>query len=427
MTTAVLLGAGNRGGVYARYALEHPDRLELVALAEPDRERRERLAAAHGVPPEHRFDSWQSLLAAGRLADALLNCTMDRQHHASTLAALDAGYHVLLEKPIAPTLAETVDLVGHADARGRLLMICHVLRYTRFFRTVREIVRSGRLGRIVHVDHRENVWSLHMAHSFVRGNWREAASSGPMILTKCCHDLDILGWILGREVVRLASFGALAHFRPEHAPPGASDRCSTCPVDDCLYDARDFYLGPDVAEAFVRHLVVVDTPEARRAALEAGPYGRCVYRADNDVVDHQTVAMLLDDGTTVNLVMHGHSDEECRTLRVDGADATLYGKFAAGGHRLRLVDHRSGNGEDIALDDDPGSGHGGGDDGLMAAFLDALDGADDDSATARVSLESHLLAFAAEEARLSGETVDMARFRADALSGSHPAGRHQRG
>lgn len=412
--TAVMLGAGGRGfQAYGPYALNNPDELQFVAVAEPLDDRRDRFAEAHNIPPERRYKSWEDLIAAGKLADTLFNCTMDQMHAVSTLAALEAGYDMLLEKPMAHNLIDNVRLVQAAEDRGRLLQICHVLRYTTFFNKIREIVQSGRLGRIINIDHRENLIFWHMAHSFVRGNWGNLERSAPMLLAKCCHDLDVLGWILEQPVARLSSFGSLTHFRPENAPEGAPERCTDgCPVaDDCKFDAVRIY-GRD-GNRFVLNAVTYEpTAEARLKLLPTSPYGRCVYHADNNVVDHQTVNMELVDGTTISLIMQGHGFEECRTMRYDGTLATMQARF--GGHegnKITIHDHLSGTIEQVDVED-AASGHGGGDFGLVASFLRAARGEPDDSLTsARVSLESHLLAFAAEESRLNGKVVDMAQFR----------------
>jgi predicted dehydrogenase len=412
--TAVLLGAGGRGmRAYAPFALAHPDELTFVAVAEPQADRRALFAAEHNIPPERCFNSWEDLLAAGKIADVLLNCTMDQMHTASTLAALDVGYDILLEKPMSNHLVENVRLVQVAEQKGRLLQICHVLRYSDFFRKIREIVQSGRLGRIISVDHRENLIFWHMAHSYVRGNWRNQETSAPMILAKCCHDLDILPWILGKSVTRLNSFGSLTYFRPENAPPGAPLRCTDgCPAaDNCKFYAPRLYISD--ADDFTRNAVTYEaTVEARTRALLVSPYGRCVYHCDNDVVDHQTLNMELDDGATVTMTMNGHGDEECRTMRYDGTNATLFAKFSKSGNKISIHDHLSGSVEHILLEDADVSGHGGGDFGLLRSFLRAVQGHPDDSFTsARVSLESHLLAFAAEESRLNKSVVDMEAFR----------------
>ena len=406
-----LLGAGNRGTyAYGGYAALHPHMVRFTAVAEPDEARRDRFAEQHGIPPERRFASWEDLLARPVLAEALLNATMDRTHVASTLAALDAGYHVLLEKPMATTPEDCVRLVRAAERADRTLQICHVMRYTLFWSTLQEIVRSGRLGRIITVEHRENVAYWHMAHSFVRGNWGSTATSAPMILTKCCHDMDALHWVLGSPVAKLAAFGRLSHFRPENAPAGAPPRCTDgCPAaDTCPYYAPRLYLRPDTG--WPVNVISMDLSlEGRQRALREGPYGRCVYHCDNDVVDNHLVNMDLEDGTTVAFAMHGHSHDNVRTMRYDGTRATLRASEAAG--ELTIYDHLTGNEETIR----PGvvlGGHGGGDTGLMNAFVATVrDGTREPLTDARASLESHLMAFASERARLEAAVLDMATYR----------------
>ena len=220
----IIVGAGSRGNAYGQYALEYPRELKVVGVAEPDQVRRNRFIGLHDIAPDMIFDDWKSLLASpGKRASTIVNCTMDRSHFQSTSRMLELGYDVLLEKPMAPVLHENVRLVRKAEECGRLLQVCHVLRYTPFWQTLREVVQSGTLGRIVSVTHRENLIYYHMAHSFVRGNWRNEGSSGPMILCKCCHDFDVLLWILRKRVLHLSSFGSLVHFRPDNAPEGATE------------------------------------------------------------------------------------------------------------------------------------------------------------------------------------------------------------
>ncbi|HEX8684010.1 MAG TPA: Gfo/Idh/MocA family oxidoreductase [Ardenticatenaceae bacterium] len=420
-TTAIMIGAGNRGYyAYGPYALEHPTELRFVAVAEANPERRARFAAAHHIPPEHQFASWESLLANGQIADTCFIMTQDQHHYAPALAALDLGYDVLLEKPMSPHLEENVALVQAAERSGRLLQVCHVLRYAPFFATLHEILASGRLGEIVTVEHRENVVYWHMAHSYVRGNWRSAALSSPMILAKCCHDLDILQWNLGGRARRLHSFGSLIHFRPEQMPPGATLRCTDgCPAGPiCPFDARRLYLDPQRLGQWPL-LAISDeqTPEALRHALETGPYGRCVYRCDNDVVDHQTVNIEWDNGATVLLAMHGHAHEEGRTMRYDGTRATLRGSFLKSRTEIEIHDHLTGRTEMVPIPP-AHTGHGGGDFGVVRAFLRAVRGHEPALTTAREALESHLLAFAAEASRLTGAVVNMDEFRRDAEASS---------
>jgi predicted dehydrogenase len=452
---AILIGAGQRGSdAYAPYALAHPQQVRFVAVAEPDETRRLSFARRHHIPPKNQFPSWEDLLAKPALGEAALICTQDWQHAQPTLAALQAGYHVLLEKPMATTEADCRRLVQASQETGRQLHICHVLRYTRHFKQMREIVQSGRLGEVIDVAHRENVAFWHMAHSYVRGHWRNSRQSSPMILAKCCHDLDILPWVLGLRCERLSSVGGLSHFKAENAPVGAPWRClDGCPASQtCPYFAPWIYLrltplwrsfidtagGPEkvVMQVYLRapwlikllsplssHLrrltrfegwpvsVLANepTPENLLEALRSGPYGRCVYHCDNDVVDHQVISMEFTGGLSVTLGMHGHSHSEYRTTRIEGTRGRLLAEFGLGGSWIQVDEHRSDRHTRFNTSAAAGSGHGGGDFELMAAFIESLRRGDSGSArtTAEQALASHLMAFAAEQARLEGRVISL--------------------
>lgn len=418
---AVLLGAGNRGrDAFGRFALEHPETLRFVAVADPDPARLERFGLEHGIPEALRFASWESLLAQPRIAPALFLTLPDVLHERSAIRALEAGYHLMLEKPVASTLEGSLRVARAAEASGSHVMLGYVLRYTPFFHTVRKLVRSGALGRVVTIEWRENVSSTHQSHSFVRGNWSRLEKSSPMILAKCSHDLDMLGWVTGQRVARVSSFGNLAYFRPENAPEGAPERClDNCPVEPtCAFSALKIYLGENTAWP-VSTITTDLSLEGRRRAIETGPYGRCVYRAGNDVVDHQVVSFLFEDGASGTLTMHGHSAEEGRSIRIDGTKATLRGTFKSSLEEIRLEPHDmktafEGGGELIPLEApeaNPGGGHGGGDGGLARSFVRSIR----EGAREPVSsyMESHYLAFAIEQARLEGRIVDMQTFRSE--------------
>ncbi|MCC6905895.1 MAG: Gfo/Idh/MocA family oxidoreductase [Anaerolineae bacterium] len=461
---AILIGAGNRGAeTYGRWALEHPGDLRIVAIAEPDAARRTATASGHGVPAERQFSSWEDLLSFPQMARAAIVATQDQMHTAPALAALNAGYDVLLEKPMAHRLEECAALALAAERAGQVLQICHVLRYTEFYRRIHEMIQSGRLGQVITIAHRENVSSWHMAHSYVRGNWRSAGLSSPMILAKSCHDLDILCWLVGSRPSTVSSVGSLRHFRPENAPEGAPPRCTDgCPAAEaCPFYAPLFYSDlepmlraltharglpyrvgawlalhqPGLLRALaavtppLRRITEYDgwprsvitgrptDPEAVRQALREGPYGRCVYHCDNDVVDHQVVALEFGNGVSASHTMHGHSHDEGRTLRIDGSRATLLAELTWSRTLIEIHEHRGGRIERTVMPTilEQG-GHGGGDQGLMRAFVSSLrgDGNQPVLTSARESLESHLLAFAAEEARLAHTVIHMADFRARA-------------
>jgi predicted dehydrogenase len=416
---AVLIGAGNRGRyTYGAYARAQPDRLRIVAVGEPSPERRTALAREHGLGPEACFDDWKRLLESAPEASLAIVATSDTLHVEPALRALALGYHVLLEKPMALEAADCLRIVETAEARDRLLQISHVLRYTPFYRKVHEVLRSGALGELVHVDMKENVAFWHMTHSYVRGKFRNRRVAAPIVLAKTCHDLDLLVWFVDRPAERVASFGSLRHFRSESAPQAAPERCSpACPVQaECPHDAVRFYEGPDerVARLWPWSDVSADpSREARAAALESGPYGRCVYRCDNDVPDHQVVSLVFEGGLTAAFSLHGLASRETRTIRVTGTRGELRGVLQDG--VIEVTRHGSFETERVQLE---GSafGHYGGDDELLDHFTGVV--ADGSSgrlvASGRAALESHLIGFAAERARETGRVVELDEIRAEA-------------
>jgi predicted dehydrogenase len=411
---AVMLGAGNRGfEAQGMYAHTYPQRLRYVAVAEPNPLWRDRFGDFHQISRARRYQSWEDLIAAGQLAPALVNTTPDRVHADSTVAALEAGYHVLLEKPMATSPEACVRVVRAAERTGRMLQIFHCARYAPFFAMVHEVLASGRLGDVMTYAHREDVAYVLMAHAYVRGNWRRLDAAGPMILTKCCHDLDLIHWYTGSRSRRIASLGALRHFRPENAPPGSPARCTDgCPVEEqCPYYAPRFYLSAAPRARTLAKAITIDVSTSGiLQALRSGPYGRCVYRCDNDVVDEQIVLIELENGTSVTLTMEGFGHTGGRSMRFAGTRGTLIADEAQ--RTIEIHDHVHGR-RDILQPGPTTGGHGGGDDGLMTAFIHSMSSGQHDALTsARASLESHLMAFAAEEARVTGRTIEMDQYRA---------------
>ncbi|MDI1463159.1 Gfo/Idh/MocA family oxidoreductase [Catellatospora sp. KI3] len=410
-----LIGAGDRGTGYARWALAHPDRARVVAVAEADPDRRERLAAAHGIAEQHRYPDWRELLAARPDADAVVIATQDSGHVEPALAAAAAGLHIMLEKPMAPTPADCVRVVDAVREAGVLLAVCHVLRYAPYTRMVKHLVDSGAIGEIVSVQHHEPVGFWHQAHSFVRGNWRRQDLSSFMLLAKSCHDLDWLQHIVGRDIAKVSSFGGLRHFRPEHRPEGAADRCLDCAVEPaCPYSAKRLYGGRLAQGQHSWPLSVVTpvfTEEALLAALREGPYGRCVYACDNDVVDHQVVAMEFDGGASAVFTMNAFNTGGHRRTRLFGTR----GELVCEGDDITVYDFVSGattrHDPSTVGGADAAGGHGGGDAGLMDAFVAAVATGDAGhilSGPAQ-TLNSHLATFAAEQARLDGTVVTVQR------------------
>ncbi|MCZ6463208.1 MAG: Gfo/Idh/MocA family oxidoreductase [Proteobacteria bacterium] len=413
---AVLVGAGNRGRyTYGGYALANPDRLRIAAVAEPDPARRRAVVEEHGIAVDAVFDDWRALFDGPRRAPAAIVATGDTLHVEPALAALEAGYHVLLEKPIAPTAAECVRVVEAAEQCGRLLQIGHVLRFTRFYQQVHRVLESGRLGQLVAIDMKEHVAHWHMTHSYVRGKFRNREIAAPILLAKCCHDLDLLAWFADEPARRIVSLGSLSHYRADRAPAGAPERCSDgCPVQaTCPHDAVHFYVDPDPKLARIWPWTDVSpdpSREARQRALETGPYGRCVYHCDNDMNDHQVVNVEFESGLTASFTVQGLATEERRTIRITGSRGELRGVFQDG--VIEVSKHGSFEVERLEVSASA-MDHYGGDPGLLDHFTDVLarEAYTESRTSGRISLESHLLGFAAERAREEARVVEMSAFR----------------
>lgn len=424
--TAILIGGGARGKfAYSPYAHKYPHELQFVAIAEPVAERREDFAASHAIAPELALTDWKPLLDQGKIADVAIICTQDRMHFEPTMRALELGYDVLLEKPMSPLPEECLLMEEAARKHGRILMICHVLRHTPFWSTIKRTVEAGEIGEVVSIQLNENVGYFHAAHSFVRGLWRDSDESSPMILQKSCHDMDILSWIVGRECRRISSYGSLHHFRQEHAPAGAALRCTDgCPAEaSCPYSALKIYLGEE-GEPWSRFITADTSPQGILTALREGPFGRCVYHCDNNVVDHQVVNMEFEGGVTASFSMSSFTHDCSRSVQIMGTHGEIRGYMED--NRITVYPFGTRQQVELSL---LGSieGHGGGDEGLMRAFLKQVREQDSGGLTsATAALESHLMAFAAEASRLAqGQSIELSDYKrkiADGLACKTAAG-----
>jgi len=410
--TFAVLGMGNRGTVYAGMQLRFPDMMEVTAMADPRPIRLESANKYLHLPEERIFDGAEAMLSQPRMADVMVIATQDAQHKEHALKAMELGYDLLLEKPISNRPEEVAEIAETARKLGRTVIICHVLRYTVFYRQIKKLLDEGRIGKIQSIEAAERVSYYHYAHSYVRGNWHKEADSSPMILAKCSHDMDILIWLAGADCTKLTSFGCLQHYRRENMPEGAAERCEQCTLN-CPFHAQRFYLSR-IPQWPTTILHPEPTKENIIQILKNTNYGRCVYQMDNDVVDHQTVNMLLGENITASFQMTGFSNVDSRTIRIVGSEGELMGDFRSRmlrwqrfGEKMRTVDLN-------ALTDNF-TGHGGGDAGLMLDVIRYFRGDSFDSSAITLidrSAESHYMAFAAEQSRKNGgELIDMAQYK----------------
>ena len=413
MVTAVLIGAGQRGmNVYSEYALTHPNEFKVVAVAEPNDERRNAFAEKHQLTKERMFKDWSELFEQGKIADCAMICTQDRFHTEPVKKALSLGYHVMCEKPMSPMAEDCIEMGKYAQKYNRTLTICHVLRYSPFYTKLKEVIDSKVIGEIATIQHIECVGYWHQAHSFVRGNWRNSKESSPMILQKSCHDMDILSWLIGKSCVAVSSFGSLKHFKEEEAPVGAGHRCLLdCEIEStCPYSAKKIYCDEEewYSETINKVVALEGTPEAISDALKVGPYGRCVYRCDNDVVDHQVVNLLYEGGVTVSFTMSAFTYEGSRIMNIMGTKGQIVCDMEK--NEIEVRDFLTGNKTKYTIKIGT-SGHSGSDEQFMKGFIKTVktDG-EFELSSAEVSVSSHLIALAAEESRITGKTVYMADF-----------------
>lgn len=412
-----LAGLGSRGkDTYAPTAKLFPDKMEIVAIADIDPDKVAEVAKEYQIPADKCFSSAEELIAQDKLADVMFITTQDKQHVKQAIPALKKGYDLLLEKPISPDLNECREIVQVANECHRKVIVCHVLRYTPIYSTLKGILDSGRIGDVVSVMSLENVGYWHQAHSFVRGNWRNSNTTSPMILQKCCHDMDLLLWLTGKTCESISSFGSTYLFKPEKAPEGAAHRCMDgCKAkDSCPYDAEKIYLkhkriGAENGntEWPLDVLTLHPTVESITEAIKTGPYGRCVYHCDNNVVDHQVVNMNMTDGSTISHTMCGFTGTGSRYAKFMGTKGEILAdmsentiKITEFGEETEIIDVKK-----LATDF---SGHGGGDNRMVEEFLDML--INHTEPTVRTtsldrSVESHYCALAAEESRINGGKV----------------------
>jgi len=412
LVTAVLIGAGDRGRAYANYALNNPDRLKIIGVADPSEASRNEVMKKHGIPETMCFSTWEEVFERKKFADAVMICTQDKIHYGPSMKSIETGYDILLEKPIAPTREECFALAGAAEVKGVKFAVCLVLRYSKFFMEIKKIIDSGLVGKIVSIVHNGNVGFMHYAHSFVRGNWRSSEDSSPVILQNACHDIDIIQWLIGKKCLRVSSFGSLIYFNKDNCPPGAPLRCTDNCMYDCPFDANKWY-SQDTSEIYRGWFrsAAVGCPNPSddqvKAALETGPFGRCVFQCDNDVVDHQIVNMEFEGGATAVFSLCAFTPVISRTIKVMGTKGQIRGSMEENSidvtSFLTLKEHRI----DTKTNEKSKTELVDSNKGIIDAFCEYVNGVYSCGSLPdiRTSADSHMICFAAEESRLNNGKI----------------------
>lgn len=412
--TAITLGAGNRGTVYGNYAVNFPGEMKIIGVAEPIKFRNDKYAKAHKIPDANRFVTWEHVFNKPKFADAIIISTPDRLHYGPCMKALEMGYDVLLEKPIAPTEKECRDILALSKKKGRIVAVCHVLRYAPYFVKMKELLAKGAIGEIISVQHLEPIEHTHMAHSYVRGNWHNSKETTPIILAKSCHDLDIIKWVINKPSKQISAMGDLKWFRIENAPPGSTNRCTDgCKVErECPYSAIKQYY-----EKRGSRTSVFDLPEDKTKhgdiimeKLKTTNYGRCIYRMDNDQPDHYITNIRFEDNVTASFSMEAFTSYHGRRTRIFGSMGDMVGDM----NELLITDFRTGKETKLVpkAEDVEGyknSGHGGGDWLLARDFVQAVAHQDSKMLTSTIddSIESHVMGFMAEESRKKNSVMNI--------------------
>ena len=417
----ILIGAGNRGRIYCRHMKNMPEKYQLVGVAEPHDLKRTAFAEEYGIPEEARYKSWEDILSVPKMADIAVIATNDDCHYEPVMKAIELGYHILLEKPVAQTAEHCTAMANAAKKKGVSVLVCHVLRYTQFYKTLKSIVENGMIGEVVSLDQVEGVGDTHFAHSFVRGNWHDSNATTPIVLAKTCHDLDIIQWLVGKTCNKVSSFGSLTYFTEKNAPAGAPVCCASgnCPErKNCPYDSISTYVeNPHKYwyKSYFRNAVATHekfTEEEYLEALKQTDYGLCVFHANNNVPDHPVVSMEFEGGATAQLTFNAFNNGG-RYTRIYGTKGEVYA-FAAD---EEIVVHTFSDRKNHVIplskvDETITGGHGGGDFGIVYDLYEYLTGTYNgfDIAEIDISVQNHMMAFAAEESRLTNNIVDVKDF-----------------
>lgn len=415
---AVIIGGGHRSLTYAELSETDPDMLQIVGVADPNEFRRNQISERFNIPLEYRFSTAEELAAAPKFADAAINGTMDHIHVSTSIPLLKAGYDILLEKPFAVNEEEMRELIECAEENGRKIMVCFVLRYAPFYRKIKETLLSGEIGQIINIQTVEHVSYHHMSTSHIRGKWRnEDECHATMLLAKCCHDIDIMMWLMGDDApAKVSSFGSLMQFRPENAPAESGTHCLVdCPLcETCLYSAKRLYIDHPTRWSFYVWDKLEDKGNAsiedKIELLKTSPYGVCAYKSDNDVVDHQSIAVQFKSGATGTHNMIGGAAIPQRKLHIIGTKGEIFGTLEDGKFTVSLIDPRPGCEHldrvvDVSVKEDS---HGGGDIELARDFVRYV--RDNEMSISCTSIEDsmkgHLTVFRADKSMKNGGQVE---------------------
>ncbi len=403
MITCVVVGAGGRGkDSYAPY-IKRKGLMKIVGVAEPDERKREQFKKEYNISHENCFESYADLFSKGKIADACFICTQDRMHIEPLFMAMECGYHIMLEKPISTCVEELIEIENATKNYDKVFITAYVLRYTPFIEKIKALIDSQAIGSVVTIGHNENEGFWHHAHSYVRGEWSKASEASPLIVAKSCHDFDLILYLVNSKCTSVSSYGSNTFFVPSNAPGEVPLRCTDgCQfAENCAYNAIELYTkGP--ARYFVHKFECENNDEQIVEALKSNPFGRCIYKCDNDVCDHQVVNLQFENGATAVFTLSAFSMENTRTIKIMGTKGEIGGCMEKGIITLKTFGDLR---EQVFHVDKGETRHCGGDGGLVEHFVSLIKNGE--NGTDKTMFESHRIAFAAEESRITGKTVDL--------------------
>lgn len=405
----ILIGAGLRGTHLTQQLADCPYNAQLVGVVEPNDYRRSSFALKYGIPSSAQFTSWKAFFDSNLSCDAAIIATMDNQHTEPALACLERGCHILIEKPLSDSYKGCIQINEAQNKSGLVVSVCHTLRYMEAFQKIKQIVEAGVLGHLVHVDHMEAIGHLRFAHNYVRGRWAKEENNTFLLLHKCCHDIDIIAWIINSPCNRVSSFGSLLYFTPSNAPSGSGKRClDDCQIQDkCLYSALHLY-GKDDLTGRIQDLGESQSHESRLSAIKNGPFGACVWHASNNVVDHQVVSMEFVNGVTATCTMSGYSATHGRRTRIQGTKGELLFDEASSSI---VIQHFSNPNPTCIKLDRPTSYHPE-DKDIVDTWLASIHSPSSRNimVNSQEALKSHAIVFAAELSRIEKRIIEISEL-----------------
>lgn len=421
----VVIGCGDRATVYCEEGVNQLKKMEIVAAIDPDKERLRYMREHFGITEAQCYTDMQDVLIQGKIADCVINGTMDTMHYETTIPFLKQGYHMILEKPVVNNAEQLLEIKKVAKENQCKLLVCHVLRYTPYYRKIKEMLDNGDLGEIMNIQTSERVGAYHSSMSYIRGKWNSAKHCGSsLLLAKCCHDIDLICWLNhGKKPISVQSDGGRDYFLREKAPKGSGNRCLVdCPDEirkNCVYDVQSMYLDNCLLPWYPWQCTGKNwqevTEEEKVESLKIyNPHGRCIYKCDEgDIVDHQNVMIHFEDGSTAIHTVTLGAMRPGRTIWVQGTKGEIEGRAEDGVLYYREYDKKTSryNEYQVNFSDTEGEtgGHFGGDKGLVADFCALMRGETPSVSCTSIddSVTGHMLCYAADEALQTKSIIEL--------------------